>query len=47
MMILPPALLTSAQLLGGLVASAKWAPDLATASPDHALGGASGALYDS
>jgi hypothetical protein len=47
MTILPPAVLTTAQLVGGLVASAKNAVDLAKASPDHALKGAVCELYDS
>jgi hypothetical protein len=47
MSILPPAVLTTTQLLGGLVASAKNAVDLAKASSDHALKGAVSELYDS
>jgi hypothetical protein len=47
MTILPPAVLTTAQLVGGLVASAKNAVDLAKASSDHALKGAVSELYDS
>jgi hypothetical protein len=47
MTILPPAVLTTAQLVGGLVASAKNVVDLAKASSDHALKGAVNELYDS
>ena len=47
MTILPPAVLTTVQLVGGLVASAKNAVDLAKASSDHALKGAVSELYDS
>ncbi|HWT66118.1 MAG TPA: hypothetical protein VN151_08385 [Terracidiphilus sp.] len=47
MTILPPAVLTTTQLVGGLVASAKNALDLAKASSDHALKGAVSELYDS
>jgi hypothetical protein len=47
MTILPPAVLTTAQLVGGLVASARNAVDLAKASSDHALKGAVNELYDS
>ena len=47
MTILPSAVLTTAQLVGGLVASAKNAVDLAKASSDHALKGAVSELYDS
>lgn len=47
MTIIPPAVLTTAQLVGGLVASAKNAVDLAKASSDHALKGAVCELYDS
>jgi hypothetical protein len=47
MTILPPAVLTTAQLVGGLVASAKNAVDLAKASTDHALKSAVSELYDS
>ena len=47
MTILPSAVLTTAQLVGGLVASAKNAVDLAKASSDHVLKGAVSELYDS
>ncbi len=47
MSIIPPAVLTTTQLVGGLVASAKNALDLAKASSDHALKGAVSELYDS
>jgi hypothetical protein len=47
MTLLPPAVLTTTQLVGGLVASAKNALDLAKASSDHALKGAVSELYDS
>ena len=46
MSIIPPAVLTTTQLVGGLVASAKNALDLAKASSDHALKGAVSELYD-
>jgi hypothetical protein len=47
MTILPPAVLTTAQLVSGLVASVKNALDIARASSDHALKGAVSELYDS
>jgi hypothetical protein len=47
MTILPTAVLTTTQLVGGLVASAKNALDLAKASSDHALKGAVNELYNS
>jgi hypothetical protein len=47
MTILPPAILTTAQLVGGLVASAKNAHELVKSSSDHALKGAVSELYDS
>lgn len=47
MTLLPPAVVTATQLVGGLVASAKNALDLAKASSDHALKSAVSELYDS
>jgi hypothetical protein len=47
MTILPPVVLTTAQLVGGLVASAKNALDLAKTSSDHALKASISELYDS
>lgn len=47
MTILPPVVLTTAQLVGGLVASAKNAHELVKGSSDHALKGAVSELYDS
>ena len=47
MSIIPPAILTTTQLVGGLVASAKNALDLTKLSSDHALKGAVSELYDS
>ena len=47
MSIIPPAVLTTTQIIGGLVASAKNALELAKASSDHALKGAVSELYDS
>ena len=47
MTILPTAVLTTTQLVGGLVASAKNALELAKASSDYALKGAVSELYDS
>jgi hypothetical protein len=47
MTILPPAVLTTVQLVGGLVASAKNARELAKASSDHALKASVSELYDS
>jgi hypothetical protein len=45
--ILPPVVLTTAQLVGSLVASAKNAHDLAKTSSDHALKASISELYDS
>jgi uncharacterized small protein (DUF1192 family) len=47
MTILPPAVLTTVQLVGGLIASAKNAHELAKASSDHALKASVSELYDS
>jgi hypothetical protein len=47
MTILPPAVLTTAQLVGGLVASAKNARELAKLTSDHALKASVSELYDS
>jgi hypothetical protein len=47
MSIIPPAVLTTTQFVGGLVASAKNALDLAKSSSDHTLKGAVSELYDS
>ena len=47
MTILPPAVLTAAQLVGNLVASAKNARDLAKGSSDHELKASISELYDS
>jgi hypothetical protein len=47
MSIIPPAVLTTTQIIGGLVASAKNAFDIAKASSDLALKGAVSELYDS
>jgi hypothetical protein len=47
MTILPPAVLTTTQLVGGLVASAKNALDIAKASSDHKLKAALNELNDS
>jgi len=47
MSIITPAVLTTTQLVGGLVASAKNALDLAKASSDHALKGAVSELHNS
>jgi hypothetical protein len=47
MSIVPLGMLTTTQLVGGLVASAKNALDLAKASSDHALKSAVSELYDS
>jgi len=47
MTILPTAVLTTTQLVGGLVASARNALELAKASSDHVLKGAVSELYDS
>jgi hypothetical protein len=47
MTILPPAVLTTTQLIGGLVASAKNALDIAKASSDRALKAAVSELHDS
>jgi hypothetical protein len=47
MTILPTAVLTTTQLVGGLVASAKNALDLAKASSDHSLKASISELYDS
>jgi uncharacterized small protein (DUF1192 family) len=47
MTILPPAVLTTVQLVGGLVASAKNACELAKASSDHELKASVSELYDS
>jgi hypothetical protein len=46
-MIVPPAVLTTAQLVGGLVASAKNAVELTKASSNHDLKAAVSELYDS
>lgn len=47
MTILPTAVLTTTQLVSGLVASAKNVLDLAKASSDHALKASVNELYDS
>jgi hypothetical protein len=47
MAILPPAVLTTVQIVGGLAASAKNALDVAKASSDHMLKAAISELYDS
>jgi hypothetical protein len=47
MTILAPAILTTAQLVGNLVASAKNARDLAKGSSDHELKASVSELYDS
>lgn len=47
MSIIPQAVLTTTQLVGGLVASAKNALDLAKASSDHELKASVSELYDS
>ena len=47
MTILPPGLLTTVQLVGGLAASAKNALDIVKASSDHDLKAAVSELYDS
>lgn len=47
MTILPSAVLTTTQLVGGLVASAKNALDLAKATSDHGLKASLSELYDS
>ena len=47
MTILPPAVLTAAQLVGNLVSSAKNARDLAKGSSDHELKASLSELYDS
>lgn len=46
MTIVPAAVLTTTQLVGGLVASAKNALDLAKASSDHTLKASISELYD-
>jgi len=45
--MLPPEVLTTAQLVGGLVSSAKTVLDLAKASSDHTLKASISELYDS
>jgi hypothetical protein len=45
--ILPPAVLTTTQLVGGLIASAKSSLDLAKASSNHELKASISDLYDS
>lgn len=47
MSIIPPAVLTTTQIVAGLAASAKNAFDLSKVSSDHALKGAISELYDS
>lgn len=47
MTLLPPVILTTTQLVGGLVASAKNALDLVKASSDHTLKSAVSELYNS
>jgi hypothetical protein len=47
MTILPTAVLTTTQLIGGLAASARNVLDLAKASSDHALKASISELYDS
>lgn len=47
MTILPPVVLTTAQLVGSLVASAKNVHDLVKGSSDHAVKGAVSEFYDS
>ncbi len=47
MTLLPHAVLTTVQLVGGLAASAKNALDVAKASSDHELKAAMSELYDS
>jgi len=46
MSIIPPAVLTATQLVGGLIASAKTARDLAKDSSSHELKAAISDLYD-
>jgi len=46
MTFLPPAILTTAQLINGLAASARNALELAKASADHGLKGAVNELYN-
>ncbi len=47
MTLVPPAVLTTTQLVGGIVASAKNAVDLAKVSSNHELKAALNELYDS